>query len=92
MGDAAFALRPHAAVGTAKAAEDAWQLGRALADSPGDLDAALAVWEERQVRLGRTAGARSVQAGMRAQLESTWRIGEALPFGLYEIGDSAFAP
>ena len=30
LGDAAFALRPHAAVGTAKAAEDAWQLARAL--------------------------------------------------------------
>ena len=30
IGDAAFALRPHIGVGTAKAADDAWQLGTAL--------------------------------------------------------------
>ncbi len=29
IGDAAFALRPHIGVGTAKAADDAWQLGTA---------------------------------------------------------------
>ena len=28
IGDAAFVLRPHIGVGTAKAADDAWQLGR----------------------------------------------------------------
>ncbi len=32
IGDAAFALRPHVAVGTAKAAEDAWTLAAALAE------------------------------------------------------------
>src|ERR1700734_909936 len=30
IGDAAFALRPHIGAGTAKAADDAWQLGNAL--------------------------------------------------------------
>ena len=30
IGDAAFVARPHAAAGTAKAAEDGWQLARAL--------------------------------------------------------------
>ena len=41
LGDAAFALRPHAAAGTAKAAADAWALAEALAASGGDLQAAL---------------------------------------------------
>jgi 2,6-dihydroxypyridine 3-monooxygenase len=36
LGDAAFALRPHAAAGTAKAAADAWALAEALAASGGD--------------------------------------------------------
>jgi 2,6-dihydroxypyridine 3-monooxygenase len=89
LGDAAFALRPHAAVGTAKAAEDAWQLARAL-DGTGDIDRALATWEEAQLRLGRQVAARTCQAGNRSQFEGTWEVGEPLPFGLYEIGDSAF--
>ena len=42
IGDAAFAVRPHAAAGTAKAAADAWELAAQLAAHRGDLDAALA--------------------------------------------------
>ena len=34
IGDAAFALRPHIGVGTAKAADDAWQLGTARYSEP----------------------------------------------------------
>jgi 2,6-dihydroxypyridine 3-monooxygenase len=90
LGDAAFALRPHAAVGTAKAAEDAWQLARALRD-PGDVGRALAGWEESQLRLGRQVATRTCEAGNRSQFEGTWQIGEPLPFGLYGVGDSAFA-
>ena len=90
LGDAAFALRPHAAVGTAKAAEDAWQLARALRAKPGDVDGALAAWEESQLRLGRQVAARTCEAGNRSQFKGTWQVGEQLPFGLYEAGDSAF--
>jgi 2,6-dihydroxypyridine 3-monooxygenase len=91
LGDAAFALRPHAAVGTAKAAEDAWQLARALREAGGDVGRALAGWERSQLRLGRQAAARTCEAGNRSQFEGTWQIGEPLPFGLYGVGDSAFA-
>lgn len=89
LGDAAFALRPHAAVGTAKAAEDAWQLARAL-EMHDDLDGALTAWENNQLRLGRQVAARTCDAGNRSQFEGTWQVGEPLPFGLYEVGDSAF--
>lgn len=92
LGDAAFALRPHAAVGTAKAAEDAWQLARALESNVGDLDGALADWEDKQLRLGRQVAARTCDAGNRSQFDGTWQVGEPLPFGLYEVGDSAFGP
>ena len=90
LGDAAFALRPHAAVGTAKAAEDAWQLARALESTPGDVDRALAAWETTQLDLGRRVAARTCEAGRRSQFEGTWQVGEPLPFGLHEVGDSAF--
>ncbi len=89
MGDAAFALRPHAAVGTAKAAEDAWQLGRALQAAGGDLTGALRQWESRQLELGGQVLARTCRAGNRSQFEGSWQVGEPLPFGLYEVGDSA---
>jgi 2,6-dihydroxypyridine 3-monooxygenase len=88
MGDAAFALRPHAAVGTAKAAEDAWQLARALQDG-GDRHQALKRWEAGQLALGRQVLERTRRAGDRSQFEGTWQVGEPLPFGLYEQGDSA---
>jgi len=92
LGDAAFALRPHAAVGTAKAAEDAWQLARALRSAGGDVAPALALWEAAQLRLGREVAGRSCEAGNRSQFEGTWQVGEPLPFGLYDVGDSAFVP
>jgi 2,6-dihydroxypyridine 3-monooxygenase len=90
LGDAAFALRPHAAVGTAKAAEDAWQLAQALQTAAGDVDRALAAWEPTQLELGRRVSARTCEAGDRSQFAGTWQVGEPLPFGLYEVGDSAF--
>jgi 2,6-dihydroxypyridine 3-monooxygenase len=89
IGDAAFALRPHLAAGTAKAAEDAWRLGDAMAACRNDPPAALARWEPGQLALGRNALRRAREAGERAQFRNAWRDGDPLPFGLYEQGDSA---
>jgi 2,6-dihydroxypyridine 3-monooxygenase len=91
MGDAAFALRPHTAVGTAKAAEDAWQLARALGGGggAGDRDEALKRWEAGQLTLARQVLDRTRRAGHRSQVEGSWQVGEPLPFGLYLEGDSA---
>lgn len=89
IGDAAFTLRPHAAAGTAKAAEDAWKLGEALQETGGDVVAALKWWEPGQLELGRRVLARTRDAGQRSQFEDAWQIGDPLPFGLYKIGDSS---
>jgi 2,6-dihydroxypyridine 3-monooxygenase len=88
IGDAAFALRPHVAAGTAKAADDAWNLAGMLAKFPDDIDHALGEWERGQLALGRAVTARSRDAGVRSQFDNTWELGEPLPFGLYESGDS----
>jgi 2,6-dihydroxypyridine 3-monooxygenase len=89
IGDAAFALRPHVAAGTAKAAEDAYLLTEALVDADGDVAKALAAWEPGQLALGRRALERTREAGIRSQFENSWEAGDPLPFGLYEDGDSA---
>ena len=52
LGDAAFALRPHPAAGTAKAAEDAWTLAEALEAFDGDLPGTLQMWSRHQTALG----------------------------------------
>lgn len=87
IGDASFTLRPHVAAGTAKAAEDAYQLGRALELAGGDLDEALSVWESKQLKLGNDLARRTIEAGVLLQ-SSRWPVGDPLPFGLYESGDS----
>jgi 2,6-dihydroxypyridine 3-monooxygenase len=89
IGDAAFALRPHIAAGTAKAAEDAWRLGEAMARENEDVEAALRAWEPHQLALGRSALQRTREAGRRSQFSNAWRVGDPLPFGLYEQGDSS---
>ena len=89
IGDAAFTLRPHAAAGTAKAAEDAWNLGGAVLETRGDVPAALERWQPGQLKLGKRVLARTRDAGQRSQFEGTWRTGDPLPFGLYEVGDSS---
>jgi len=88
IGDAAYAARPHAAAGTAKAAEDGYQLARVLGEADGDIDRALAAWEPRQLALARVVYDRTRDAGRRAQFDGTWKVGDPLPFGLYEVGDS----
>ena len=91
IGDAAFTARPHIAVGTAKAAEDAWTLAAALDGVGRDAVAeALSPWSQRQIELGTAAVARSREAGIRLQ-NGTWRVGDPLPYGLYRVGDSKLA-
>lgn len=89
LGDAGFAARPHAAAGTAKACEDAWRLAAALAGCD-DVRCTLARWESGGLDLGRSLVHRSRQAGISSQFDCTWRVGDPLPFGLYEVGDSEF--
>ncbi len=88
IGDAAFTLRPHAAAGTAKAAEDAWQLAEAVKACAGNVDAALKQWEPSQLALGEAVLTRARETGNRLQFEGTWRVGDPLPFGLYKVSDS----
>jgi 2,6-dihydroxypyridine 3-monooxygenase len=88
IGDAAFTARPHIAVGTAKAAEDAWTLAAALDGARGDVPRALSSWSPQQIALGAAAVARSRESGTRLQ-NGTWQIGEPLPYGLYRVGDSS---
>ncbi|GEL24585.1 hypothetical protein PSU4_35390 [Pseudonocardia sulfidoxydans NBRC 16205] len=82
-GDAAFAVRPHAGAGTAKAAADGWELAARLAAHPGDLDAALADWERTQLGVGRALLARCREIGDSSQVTGTFTPGDpALSFGL----------
>jgi 2,6-dihydroxypyridine 3-monooxygenase len=87
IGDAAFALRPHAAAGTAKAAADGWALAEALAATQGDLGSALPRWERHQLAVGRAVLHRARRNGDKSQFESTWRPDDPeLVFGLYDPG------
>lgn len=89
IGDAAFAIRPHAAAGTAKAAEDGWQLAAAMRAERGDVVAALRRWEPHQLALGRTVMNRSREIGERAQVSGTYAPGDPeVSFGLYKPEDS----
>jgi len=86
VGDAAFAARPHAAAGTAKAAENAWKLAEAL-EQEEDVVRALAAWEPAQLELGRGLVERSRRIGERYQVSSTADPrDEQLRFGLYGPG------
>lgn len=87
LGDAAFTVRPHAAAGTAKAADDGWTLAEALTDNRS-LDEALAAWEPTRLALGRDLLERTRQIGWRSQVENTWTPGDPeFIFGLYRPGD-----
>src|ERR1700691_4530567 len=87
IGDAAFAVRPHAAAGTAKAADDAWALAEELTASGGDVPAALAAWERRQLSVGRALLARTRDIGNSSQFSGTFRPGDPkLIFGLHGPG------
>ena len=87
IGDAAFAVRPHAAAGTAKAAEDGWVLAEQLAASDGDVPTALAAWEAAQVTLGAALLARTREIGDSSQFTGGFLPGDRrLIFGLHEPG------
>ena len=87
VGDAAFAVRPHAAAGTAKACADAWSLRDAIREAGGDPVAALAAWEPGQLRLGRALLARTREMGERSQFRHDWTPGDpSLRLGLYGPG------
>lgn len=88
IGDAAFAVRPHVAAGTAKAAEDGWKLAQML-ESAINVDETLSAWERGQLALGRSVLSRAREAGDSIQRNGLWRPGDPLPFGLYEEGDNA---
>ena len=87
IGDAAFGVRPHAAAGTAKAAEDGWVLAEELAAADGDVPTALAKWETRQLALGHDLLARTRDIGRRSQIDGDFIAGDPrLVFGLYRPG------
>jgi 2,6-dihydroxypyridine 3-monooxygenase len=90
IGDAAFVLRPHIGAGTAKAADDAWQLGNALQNITGrQIPVRLKGWEAQQLPTARRAMQRARAVGRSVQFEGTWRVGDPSPFGLHAAGDSA---
>jgi 2,6-dihydroxypyridine 3-monooxygenase len=87
IGDAAFAVRPHAAAGTAKAAADAWSLAEALG-CHADVATALTDWEPRQLALGRQLLERTRRIGRRSQFDGNWVPGDPeLIFGLRSPGE-----
>ena len=90
IGDAAFVLRPHIGAGTAKAADDAWQLGNALLyTTRRRIPVRLKGWEAQQLPTVRRAMERARAAGRSVQFDGTWRVGDPTPFGLRAAGDSA---
>jgi 2,6-dihydroxypyridine 3-monooxygenase len=90
IGDAAFVLRPHIGAGTAKAADDAWQLGNALVHTTGrQVPLRLKGWEAQQIPTARRAMRRGRAVGGSVQFDGTWRVGDPSPFGLHVAGDSA---
>jgi 2,6-dihydroxypyridine 3-monooxygenase len=87
IGDAACVARPHAAAGTAKAAEDSWALAAALARAD-TIDRALADWEPGQLKLGRALVERARRIGRRSQIDNAWVPGDPeLLFGLHAAGE-----
>ncbi|HUO45763.1 MAG TPA: monooxygenase, partial [Acidimicrobiia bacterium] len=90
LGDAAFAARPHAAAGTAKAAADAWDLVATL-KAIADIRKGLAAWESRALRRGRQLVARARRLGELAQVKNQFRGDDPeVMFGLERAGDSCF--
>jgi 2,6-dihydroxypyridine 3-monooxygenase len=88
LGDAASVARPHAAAGTAKAAEDAWVLTAAL-EQADSIEEALAAFDRRQVKLGRDLVERVQKIGNKSQVDNSWIPGDPeLLFGLHRAGET----
>ena len=73
LGDAAFVARPHVGAGVTKAALNAAWLTDALAATPGDIDGALAAYDQRARAFGSALVARGRYLG--AYLEDPPRAG-----------------
>ena len=87
LGDAAFVARPHAAAGSAKAAEDSWQLAACL-EKKKDIDKSLKMWEETQLELGENLINRTRIIGERSQVHNNWDPNEKVfLFGLHRAGE-----
>lgn len=86
LGDSANLARPHAAAGTAKAADDAWALGDALTSSTSAIEA-LEKYNHTQTAVGHQLIARTQDIGRRSQFDGTWVPGDRdLIFGLKAPG------
>ena len=72
LGDAAFASRPHAASGSAKAADDAWTLAQALQENNFDVTVALSDWGQARVEVGKALVEASRDTGIRYQATGDW--------------------
>jgi 2,6-dihydroxypyridine 3-monooxygenase len=83
MGDAAFVGRPHAAAGSAKAADDAWALFDAFNTIDSSIPEVLQAWEPGRLAVGNALIDRVVAMGRRAQFDNTWEPTDLnLRFGL----------
>jgi 2,6-dihydroxypyridine 3-monooxygenase len=71
LGDAAYLARPHAAAGTAKAADDAWALATAVTRH-ATVEEALREYEVSQMKVGRDLIERTEHIGRRSQVENSW--------------------
>jgi 2,6-dihydroxypyridine 3-monooxygenase len=86
LGDSANLARPHAAAGTAKAADDAWALGDALSSS-SSVSEALEKYNQNQTAIGHQLIQRTESIGRRSQFDGTWVPGDRdLIFGLKAPG------
>jgi len=83
VGDAAFTVRPHAAAGAAKAAEDGWSLAEKLTDVT-NVEESLASWESERLTVGAKVNKRSREMGDRSQKTCDWYPeDQTLRFGLH---------
>ena len=88
IGDAAFAVRPHAAAGTAKACDDAFALRDALAAADGNVGEALRRWEPERLRVGHSLIDRARWIGEAYQSRFDAVPGDPrLRYGLHGPGD-----
>ena len=76
IGDAGVTVRPHAAAGAAKAADDAWMLADALTKASGVVGEALRCWEPRQLELGYALLGKVRRMGSVLQSGGTWLPGD----------------
>ncbi len=89
LGDAAWVARPHAAAGTAKAADDGWALADALDKYADSVPDALKAWEVQQMAVGRQLLDRTRRIGAQSQFLNTWRPDDPEHlFGLHAPGSS----